>query len=180
MGPVTGLARLPWRILLRVNMGNFSPVDQDEFRKHNQNGRKYTYNVRDCHSFVYSCNFTNKANSHISKVEIQTRPKLCHFGGYVAKAKLFLSKKCRPGYRAEAFIWENVFCGYQYLGRKNRDLGQPSLSYEEIEIFTKKRVVEVRSRKPSQPGWRGLYKEAIRVCQWENQLNQRAQITDFD
>ena len=122
MGPVTGLARLPWRILLCVNMGNFRTVDQEEFRKHNRNGGKYTYIVRDCHSSFYSCNFTNKANSHISKVEIHTRPKLCHFGGYVAKAKLFLSKKCRPGYRAEAFIWENVYWGYQYLGRKNCDL----------------------------------------------------------
>ena len=134
MSPVTGLARLTWRILLCDNMANFNPVDQDEFRKHNQNGRKYTYNVRDCHSFVYSCNFTNNLKL------IRMFQKLCHFGGYVTKARLFLSKKCSPGYRAEAFIWENAYCGYQYLGRKNRDLGQPGLSYEEIEIFTKKRV----------------------------------------
>ena len=31
MSPVTGLARLPGRILWCVHMGNFSPVDQDEF-----------------------------------------------------------------------------------------------------------------------------------------------------
>ena len=37
MSPVTGLARLPGRILRCVHMGNFSPVDRDEF-KHNQNG----------------------------------------------------------------------------------------------------------------------------------------------
>ena len=38
MSPVTGLARLPGRILWGVHMGNFSPVDRDEFKKHNQNG----------------------------------------------------------------------------------------------------------------------------------------------
>ena len=38
MSPVTKLARLPGRILWCVHMGNFSPVDQDEFKKHNQNG----------------------------------------------------------------------------------------------------------------------------------------------
>ena len=38
MSPVTGLARLPGRILWCVHMGNFSPVDRDEFKKHNQNG----------------------------------------------------------------------------------------------------------------------------------------------
>ena len=38
MSLVTGLARLPGRILWRLHMGNFSPVDRDEFKKHNQNG----------------------------------------------------------------------------------------------------------------------------------------------
>ena len=38
MSPVTGLAQLPGRILWCVHMGNFSPVDQDEFKKHNHNG----------------------------------------------------------------------------------------------------------------------------------------------
>ena len=38
MSPVTGLARLAGRILWCVHLGNFSPVDQDEFKKHNQNG----------------------------------------------------------------------------------------------------------------------------------------------
>ena len=38
MSSVTRLTRLPGRILWRVHMGNFSPVNQDEFKKHNQNG----------------------------------------------------------------------------------------------------------------------------------------------
>ena len=36
-----------------------------------------------------SRSFTDNANSHTSKVEIHTRPKLCHFGRYVVIAKLF-------------------------------------------------------------------------------------------
>ena len=39
MSTVTGLARLPGRILLSVHMGNFSPVDRDEIQKQNQNGK---------------------------------------------------------------------------------------------------------------------------------------------
>ena len=42
------------------------------------------------------CNFTNKANSHTSNVEIHTRPKLCHFARYVVRAKLFCLKSFVP------------------------------------------------------------------------------------
>ena len=38
MSSVTGLAQLPGRIQWCVHKGNFSPVDREEFRKHNQNG----------------------------------------------------------------------------------------------------------------------------------------------
>ena len=38
MSPVTGLGRLPGRILWWVHMGNFSPVDRKKKKKHNQNG----------------------------------------------------------------------------------------------------------------------------------------------
>lgn len=33
MSPVTGLARLPERIVLSVSMGNFSPIDRDEIQE---------------------------------------------------------------------------------------------------------------------------------------------------
>ena len=33
MSPVTGLARLPGRILLSVHMGNFSPVYRDKIQE---------------------------------------------------------------------------------------------------------------------------------------------------
>ena len=111
ISPVTGLARLPGRILWCVHMGNFIWVDRDEFRKHNQNGGTLTYIVRDCHSLVANCNFANTVNSHTPKVEIHTRSKFCLFGRYVAKAKLFLFEKCRPGYRAGAFIWKGFHLG---------------------------------------------------------------------
>ena len=42
MSPVTGLARLPGQILWCVHMENFSPVNRDEFKKHNQNGGTLT------------------------------------------------------------------------------------------------------------------------------------------
>ena len=38
MSLVIGLVRLPGQILWCVYMGNFSPVDEEEFKKHNQNG----------------------------------------------------------------------------------------------------------------------------------------------
>ena len=63
MSPVTGLSRLTRRILWCVHMGNFSPIDRDEFKKHNQNGRTYKICiVCDGHGFVDSCNFTNEAS----------------------------------------------------------------------------------------------------------------------
>ena len=52
--------------------------------------------VRDCHSFVESCNFTNKDNLHTSKEELHTRPKLCRFGLYVVDATLFCLKSFAP------------------------------------------------------------------------------------
>ena len=33
MSPVTGLARLPGRILLSVHIGNFGPADRDEIQE---------------------------------------------------------------------------------------------------------------------------------------------------
>ena len=68
-----------------VFMRNFSPVDQDEFKKHNQNA----YAIRNCQNFMDPCNFINKAISRTPEVEIHTRPKLYHFGRYLVKAKLF-------------------------------------------------------------------------------------------
>ena len=87
MSPLTRLARLLGRILWCAQMGNFNPVDQ-------MNSRNTTKMVEqtciacDCHSFVDSCNFINNT----PEVEIHTRPKLCQFGLYVVRAKLFCLK----------------------------------------------------------------------------------------
>ena len=70
-----------------------------------------------------SCKFTNKANAHAFEVEIHTLQKLCHFGRYDVKAKLFCQKSFVPVTRAGVVIWENCHPGYRDLGRKNRDLG---------------------------------------------------------
>ena len=92
MSPVTRLARLPGPILLSVHMGNFSPVDRDEIQETKPKWWTYTCIVLGFRSCVNSSNFTYKANLHTPKVEIHTRQKLCHFGCYVAKAKLFCLK----------------------------------------------------------------------------------------
>ena len=56
-------------------------------------------------------------HTHTPKVEIQTRQKLCHFGRYVAKARLFCLTKFFPGTRAGMFISENFRPDYGDLGR---------------------------------------------------------------
>jgi len=66
--------------------------------------------------------------------------------------------------RAGVFIWENFHPGYRDLGRKTRDLGnQTSLaSHMNTSKWKKERKrSKARSRKPSQPGWLGLYEEAL-------------------
>jgi len=67
---------------------------------------------------VDSCKFTNKASSPTPKVEIHTRQKLCHFGRYDAKAKLFRLDSCVPVARAGVFIWGNFHPGYRDLGNR--------------------------------------------------------------
>ena len=89
-----------------------------------------------------SCNFTNKANSDAPKVEIHTRPNLCHFGRYVVRAKLVCLKSFVPVTRAGMFMWEDFHPVTKISVAKTEILatGQPGLSYEHIDNFTKKRV----------------------------------------
>ena len=75
-----------------------------KFKKQNQNGETKTCIVRSCRSFADSYNFTNKPNSHAFEVEIHTLQKLCHFGRYDAKAKLFCQNSFVPVTRAEVFV----------------------------------------------------------------------------
>ena len=73
---VIGLAWLPGRTLWCVHTGNFSPVDWVELKNTTKMAEHKTCFVRDCHSFVDSCNFPNKVSSYSLKVERHTRPKL--------------------------------------------------------------------------------------------------------
>jgi len=99
-------------------------------------------------------------------VEIHTRQKLCHFGCYVAKAKLFCLESFVPVTRAGVFIWENFHPGYGDLGRKNRDLGNRAspASHMNPPTFLRRKVWqgEISETEPprSQPGWPGSYEEA--------------------
>ena len=96
-----------------------------------------------CRSFVDSCNFTNKANSHAPKVEISTGEKLCHFGRYVGKAKLICLKSFVPSY-SDWSVHMGKFPSRLPRSRSQkpryRKPGQHGLLYEHINIFTKKWV----------------------------------------
>ena len=70
---------------------------------------------------------SNKDNSHIPKMEIQTRQKLCHFGRYVAKAKLFCQKSSVPVILVGVFIWVNFHPGYRDLGRNKAEISVTGL-----------------------------------------------------
>ena len=89
MSPVSGLARLPGRILWDVHMGNFSPVDRDEFK----NTTKMVE-----HKLVLFATVIALWTlvTLLIKLIRHTRPKLCHFGPYVVRAKLFCLKSFVP------------------------------------------------------------------------------------
>jgi len=69
-------------------MGNFSPLNQDEI----QITKPKWCNVRDYRSLFDFSNFTNKANSHTSEMEVHTKLKLCHFAAMLQKQSHFVKK----------------------------------------------------------------------------------------
>ena len=117
-----------------------------------------------CHSFVDSCNFTNKANSHTSKVEIHTRPKLCHFGRYVVRAKLFCLKSFVPVTGLKCSYGKIFIPVTEVSVEKNRNFGNRAspASHMNNRYFYKEKSGQARSRKPSQLGRPGSYQEAPR------------------
>ena len=141
MSPLTGLACLLGRILQCAQMGNFNPVDQ-------MNSRNTTKMVEqtciacDCHSFVDSCNFINNT----PEVEIHKRPKLCQFGRYVVRAKLFCLK---------CFILvTRLECSYGKFFILVTEILVTAIpaSHMNTDIFSKDKSGEARSQKLSQPG----------------------------
>jgi len=103
---------------------------------------------------VDSCNFTNKANSPTPKVEIHAGQKSCHFGRYVAKAKLFCVKCFVSVTWAGVFIWENFYPSYGDLGCKTQDLGNwASLaSYMNTSKFLQRKEWRVEILE-TEPAW---------------------------
>ena len=111
-------------------------------------------------------NFINKAISHTPDVEIHTRPKLCHFGRYLIKAKLFCVN-------LRFVTVTGLECSY----------GKIFIPVTEISVtgparpltwthryFYKEKSGEARSWKPSQPGRPGSYEEAPSVrCRGERE-----------
>ena len=85
-------------------MGDFNPVDHHEIQETKPNSGVEHKVVSFAIIAALLTLVTNKANSHTFEVEIHTRQKLCHFGRYVAKAKLFRLKSCVPVTRAGVFI----------------------------------------------------------------------------
>ena len=85
-------------------------------------------------------NFSNKANTHTSTVEIHVTQKLCYFGRW-CESRAILPKTFRPGYPR----W-NVPMGkfsYRLIGRKNQDLSYRASLVSQIntlKFFTKERA----------------------------------------
>ena len=137
-----------------------------KFKNHNQNGGTYTCIVRDCLSFLDSGNFTNKANSHTPKVEIHTRPQLCHFGRYVLRAKPFCLKGFVPVTGLEC-SYGKIFIPVTEISVAKTEIsvtGPARVLLWTHRYFYKEKTSEARYRKPSQPGWPGSYEEALSLA----------------
>ena len=64
-------------------------------------------------------------------MEIHTRPKLCPFGRYVAKVKLFCLKMFRSVTRAGVFIRENFHPSYRKISASASHMAPRFLRMEE-------------------------------------------------
>ena len=144
MTPVTGLARLPGRILWCVHMGNFSSVDHAGWIQETQpkwwNINLYYSRLSElCRPY-----FINKAISHTAEVEIHTRPKLYHFGHYLVKAKLFC-RKCFVLVTGLECSYGKIFIPVTEIsvGKTETSVtgpARPLIFLHPLDIFTKKRV----------------------------------------
>ena len=100
--------------------------------------------VRDCHCFVDSCNFTNKANLHTPKSGNTYKTKIMAFCRLCCESEAILFEKFRLGHRPVTG-WsvhrENSLPVYRDLGRKNRDLGNRAspASHMNTSIFLQRK-----------------------------------------
>ena len=134
-------------------MANFSPVDRDEI----QETQSCKMVKRKLDLFAAAIALWTLVALLIKLIRILLKwkciqhRKLCHFGCYVGKAKLFRLKSFVSVTRAGVFIWENFHPGYR--DPRSRYLGQPGFSYTETHRnFYEGKSDEAKSRKLSQPG----------------------------
>ena len=138
MSPVTGLARLPGRILWSLHMRNFSPVDRDEIQETKTKMVKHKLV-----SFATVVALWTLETLLIKLIRMLLKWKYIHDKNYTILAALmrkrsYFVKKFRPGHPGWSVHMKKFHPGYRGLGPKNRDLGNRAgpASRERIEIFT--------------------------------------------
>ena len=97
--------------------GKFQLGDRDEIQE-----TKPKWRHMDNHSFVDSCNFSNKVTSITFEVEMQLSQNYAILAALLRKQSQF-SQQGLPGNRAGVFIWENFHPGCRDLGNR---AGPPS------------------------------------------------------
>ena len=94
-------------MLLSFRTGIFSPVDRNEMQETFIQNETVEHKLESFAAVVVLRTLLTlliSAISHTPKVKIHTTQKLCHFGCYVAKAKLLCLKCFVPVARAGVFI----------------------------------------------------------------------------
>ena len=138
---VTGLTRLQGQIMWCVHMGNFSPVDQDEFKKRDQNG-------------VIFIALWTVVMLRIKLIHIFLKWKYIQDQNYAVRAKLFCLKSFVLVTGWECSYWKIFILVTEISIAKTKILvtgpAKPLISTH--RSFYKEKSGESRSRKPSQPG----------------------------
>ena len=96
-------------------------------------------------------------------MEIHTRPKLCHFGRYVVRAKLFCLKSFVPVTQLKC-SYEKIFIPVTEVSVEKTEISVTGPAQPLIwthQYFYKEKSGQTRSRKPSQLGRPGSYEEAL-------------------
>ena len=86
-------------------------------------------------------------------------------------SEAILFKRFRPGH------WAGVFIRGVHMGKFSSRLPR-SASHMNTSIFLQRKEREARSRKPSQPGWRGSYEEALYAQKWMFKITQTDSLHD--
>ena len=168
MSPVTGLARVTGTNSVVCSYGKFQPGRpgwiQETATKTEEHKLVLFATVIALWTLVTL--LIELIRSLTSKVEIYTRPKLCHFCRYVVRAKLFCLKSfAGPGHRAGVFIFE-IFISVTEISVAKTEISVTGPVRPLIwthRYFYKEKSGQARSRKPNQPGRPGSYEEALKT-----------------